>query len=172
MFGIKASIDYMGFVVRLRGSRLILETFTPLLSLYNIFLREKSVLRTITKLVSTRGPYVKKYVQSLRMDQCSLKASAKEQENDILIILQSMTNFLAKTKGNIPINNFKHDKTLILIDKVNKHFIWDVDPNICDLEYNYWKHCGDTSDEKDKEEKEERSGKKKIEELKPFTPLI
>ncbi|RDX66837.1 hypothetical protein CR513_54362, partial [Mucuna pruriens] len=40
----------------------ISETSTPLLSPYNIFRRQRSTLRSITSLISTRRPHVKEYV--------------------------------------------------------------------------------------------------------------
>ncbi|RDX66832.1 hypothetical protein CR513_54357, partial [Mucuna pruriens] len=57
----------------------ISETSTPLLSPYNIFRRQRSTLRSITSLISTRRPHVKEYVQSSKMECCSLAATSKEQ---------------------------------------------------------------------------------------------
>ncbi|KAK2658510.1 hypothetical protein Ddye_005043 [Dipteronia dyeriana] len=34
----------------------------------------------------------------------------------------------------IPIHCFEHDGTLVYTDKINDHFIWDVDPEICDAD--------------------------------------
>ena len=36
------------------------------------------------------------------------------------------------TKEDIPVHSFEADGTPIFTDKVNGHFIWDVDPNMCD----------------------------------------
>ncbi|RDX61397.1 hypothetical protein CR513_60385, partial [Mucuna pruriens] len=57
----------------------ISETSTPRLSLYNIFHRQRSTLRSITRLISTRRPHIKKYVQSSKMECCSLAATSEEQ---------------------------------------------------------------------------------------------
>jgi len=57
----------------------ISETQSPLLSPYNIFRRQRSALRSITRLISSKRPHVKEYVQSSRMDQCSLAATTEEQ---------------------------------------------------------------------------------------------
>ncbi|RDX80469.1 hypothetical protein CR513_38976, partial [Mucuna pruriens] len=57
----------------------ISETSTPLLSPYNIFRRQRSTLRSITRLISTRRPHIKEYVQSSKMECCSLAATSEEQ---------------------------------------------------------------------------------------------
>ena len=57
----------------------ISETHSPLLSPYNIFRRQRSALRSITRLISSKRPHVKEYVQSSIMDQCSLAATSEEQ---------------------------------------------------------------------------------------------
>ncbi|RDX69502.1 hypothetical protein CR513_51373, partial [Mucuna pruriens] len=57
----------------------ISKTSTPLLSPYNIFRRQRSTLRSITQLISTRRPHVKEYVQSSKMECCSLAATSEEQ---------------------------------------------------------------------------------------------
>jgi len=63
----------------------ISETQSPLLSPYNIFRRQRSALRSITRLISSKRPHVKEYVQSSRMDQCSLAATTEEQYVNIEI---------------------------------------------------------------------------------------
>ncbi|KAI5424799.1 hypothetical protein KIW84_030838 [Lathyrus oleraceus] len=57
----------------------IYETIPPLLSPYNIFKRQRSVTRSIRNLISTNHPHMKEYVQSSRLDQCSLRATNQEQ---------------------------------------------------------------------------------------------
>ncbi|KAI5429496.1 hypothetical protein KIW84_034183 [Lathyrus oleraceus] len=59
----------------------ISETIPPLLSPYNIFKRQRSVTRSIRNLISTNRPHMKEYVQSSRLDQCSLRATNQEQKN-------------------------------------------------------------------------------------------
>ncbi|RDY05635.1 hypothetical protein CR513_10510, partial [Mucuna pruriens] len=66
-----------------------------------------------------------------------------------------MTIHPADAKGKIPVHSFKHDETLIFTYR-------DIDPNMCDLECDCWKHFDDTNDEEDEEEKEDKSWKKKI----------
>ena len=38
-------------------------------------------------------------------------------------------------EDDIPIHSFGADGSVVYTDKVNGHFIWDVDPNLCDA---YW----------------------------------
>ncbi|KAI5409459.1 hypothetical protein KIW84_055047 [Lathyrus oleraceus] len=63
----------------------ISETIPPLLSPYNIFKRQTSVTRSIRNLISTNRPQMKEYVQSSRLDQCSLRATNQEQYVDLEI---------------------------------------------------------------------------------------
>ncbi|KAI5400362.1 hypothetical protein KIW84_065304 [Lathyrus oleraceus] len=63
----------------------ISETIPPLLSPYNIFKRQRSVNRSIRNLISTNHPHMKEYVQSSRLDQCSLRATNQEQYVDLEI---------------------------------------------------------------------------------------
>ncbi|KAI5444709.1 hypothetical protein KIW84_013111 [Lathyrus oleraceus] len=63
----------------------ISETIPPLLSSYNIFKRQRSVTRSIRNLISTNHPHMKEYVQSSRLDQCSLRATNQEQYIDLEI---------------------------------------------------------------------------------------
>ncbi|RDX93089.1 hypothetical protein CR513_24697, partial [Mucuna pruriens] len=57
----------------------ISEAIAPLLSPYNIFKRQRSTLRSITRLISTRRPNIKEYVQSSKMEGCALAATSEEQ---------------------------------------------------------------------------------------------
>lgn len=57
----------------------ISESSTPLLSPYNIFRRRRSSIRSIARLITSRRPPEKEFVQSSRMEQCSLVATSEEQ---------------------------------------------------------------------------------------------
>nr|KYP50969.1 polyprotein [Cajanus cajan] len=57
----------------------ISESTVPLLSPYNIFKCQRSTLRSIRQLVRTTRPHEKEYVQSSKMEQCSLMATSEEQ---------------------------------------------------------------------------------------------
>ncbi|KAI5434659.1 hypothetical protein KIW84_021474 [Lathyrus oleraceus] len=63
----------------------ISETIPHLLSPYNISKRQRSVTRSIRNLISTNRPHMKEYVQSSRLDQCSLRATNQEQYIDLEI---------------------------------------------------------------------------------------
>ena len=63
----------------------ISQTLNPLLSPYNIFKRHRYSLRSITSLITIKRPHMKEYVQSSRMDQCSLTATSEEQYVNIEI---------------------------------------------------------------------------------------
>ncbi|CAI8595172.1 unnamed protein product [Vicia faba] len=69
----------------------ISETVPPLLSPYNIFKKQRTITRSIRNLISTNRPQMKEYVQSSRLDQCSLRATNQEQYVD-LEIPQSLIN--------------------------------------------------------------------------------
>ena len=69
----------------------IAETVPPLLSPYNIFKKQRTITRSIRNLISTNRPHMKEYVQSARLDQCSLRATNQEQYVD-LEIPQSLIN--------------------------------------------------------------------------------
>jgi len=57
----------------------ISETSTPLISPYNIFRRRRHSLRSITQLITSRRPPEKEYVQSSRLEQCTLVSTQQEQ---------------------------------------------------------------------------------------------
>ncbi|QCD84109.1 Viral movement protein [Vigna unguiculata] len=56
----------------------ISETSTPLISPYNIFRRRRHSLRSITQLITSRRPPEKEYVQSSRLEQCTLVSTQQE----------------------------------------------------------------------------------------------
>ncbi|KAI5407905.1 hypothetical protein KIW84_053954 [Lathyrus oleraceus] len=81
-YGIRASLrrrDAYGVNISKQKDAQISETIPPLLSPYNIFKRQRSVTRSIRNLISTNRPHMKEYVQSSRLDQCSLRATNQEQ---------------------------------------------------------------------------------------------
>ncbi|KAH9769371.1 hypothetical protein KPL71_011974 [Citrus sinensis] len=57
----------------------ISESSYPLLSPYQLYKRPSSFTRSIRTLISTRRPHPKEYIQSSRLDQCSLQATLAEQ---------------------------------------------------------------------------------------------
>ncbi|WVY98415.1 hypothetical protein V8G54_030566 [Vigna mungo] len=57
----------------------ISESSTPLLSPYNIFRRRRSSIRSIARLITSRRPPKKEFVQSSQIEQCSLVATPEEQ---------------------------------------------------------------------------------------------
>ncbi|KAI5423648.1 hypothetical protein KIW84_030028 [Lathyrus oleraceus] len=87
-YGIRASLirrGAYGVNISKEKDAQISETIPPLLSLYNIFKRQRSVTRSIRNLISTNRPHMKEYVQSSRLDQCSLRATNQEQYVDLEI---------------------------------------------------------------------------------------
>nr|KYP68911.1 polyprotein [Cajanus cajan] len=50
-------------------------------------------------------------------------------------------------EGRIPIHAVYADGKEVYTDRINGHFIWDVDPGMCDPECNCWMHSGDTGEE-------------------------
>ncbi|KAH9680124.1 hypothetical protein KPL71_026424 [Citrus sinensis] len=55
------------------------ESSYPLLSPYQLYKHPSSFTRSIRTLISTRRPHPKEYIQSSRLDQCSLQATPAEQ---------------------------------------------------------------------------------------------
>ena len=57
----------------------ITESSLPLISPYHMYRKPYSFTKTIKTLISTKRPSPKEYIQSSRLDQCALKATAAEQ---------------------------------------------------------------------------------------------
>ena len=57
----------------------ISESSYPLLSPYHLYKRPRSFTHSIRTLISTHRPHPKEYIQSSRLDQCSLQATPAEQ---------------------------------------------------------------------------------------------
>ncbi|KAH9716892.1 hypothetical protein KPL71_021626 [Citrus sinensis] len=57
----------------------ISESSYPLLNPYHLYKRPSSFTRSIRTLISTRRPHPKEYIQSSRLDQCSLQETPAEQ---------------------------------------------------------------------------------------------
>lgn len=51
----------------------------PLISPYQLYKRNTSLIRSIRTLISTRRPHPKEYVQSSKLDQCAIQATQAEQ---------------------------------------------------------------------------------------------
>ena len=63
----------------IRESAQINESSFPLLSPYHLYKRPHSFTRSIRTIISTKRPHPKEYIQSSRLDQCSLQATTTEQ---------------------------------------------------------------------------------------------
>lgn len=92
----------------------IFEIIPSLLSLYNIFKRQNSIIRSIRNLISTNHPHMEEYVGSSWLDQCTLRAKNQEQYVD-LEISQYLINHW-KTKGYTTL----HFGVVMLILSLNK----------------------------------------------------
>ena len=55
------------------------ESSMPLISPYKLYQRSNSFTKSIRTLISTKRPALKEYIQSSRLDQCTLQASQAEQ---------------------------------------------------------------------------------------------
>ncbi|KAH9697730.1 hypothetical protein KPL71_023729 [Citrus sinensis] len=71
----------------------ISESSYPLLSPYHLYKRPSSFTRSIRTLISTRRPHPKEYIQSSRLDQCSLQATPAEQYVTLEIPLELISNW-------------------------------------------------------------------------------
>ncbi|KAH9780637.1 hypothetical protein KPL71_008149 [Citrus sinensis] len=71
----------------------ISESSYPLLSPYHLYKRPSSFTRSIRTLISTRRPHPKEYIQSSRLDQCSLQATSAEQYVTLEIPSELISNW-------------------------------------------------------------------------------
>ncbi|KAH9752122.1 hypothetical protein KPL71_014573 [Citrus sinensis] len=71
----------------------ISESSYPLLSPYQLYKCPSSFTRSIRTLISTRRPHPKEYIQSSRLDQCSLQATPAEQYVTLEIPSELISNW-------------------------------------------------------------------------------
>ena len=71
----------------------ITESSLPLISPYHLYKKPSSFTKTIKTLISTKRPSPKEYIQSSRLDQCALKATAAEQYVALEIPLELITTW-------------------------------------------------------------------------------
>ncbi|KAH9697986.1 hypothetical protein KPL71_023827 [Citrus sinensis] len=71
----------------------ISESSYPLISPYQLYKRLSSFTRSIRTLISTRRPHPKEYIQSSRLDQCSLQATSAEQYVTLEIPSELISNW-------------------------------------------------------------------------------
>ncbi|KAH9751684.1 hypothetical protein KPL71_014389 [Citrus sinensis] len=71
----------------------ISESSYPLISPYQLYKRPSSITRSIRTLISTRRPHPKEYIQSSRLDQCSLQATPAEQYVTLEIPSELISNW-------------------------------------------------------------------------------
>ncbi|KAH9750675.1 hypothetical protein KPL71_013962 [Citrus sinensis] len=71
----------------------ISESSYPLLSPYQLYKRPSSFTRSIRTLISTRRPHPKEYIQSSRLDQCSLQATPAKQYVTLEIPSELISNW-------------------------------------------------------------------------------
>ncbi|KAH9752716.1 hypothetical protein KPL71_014813 [Citrus sinensis] len=71
----------------------ISESSYPLISPYHLYKRPSSFTRSIRTLISTRRPHPKEYIQSSRLDQCSLQATSAEQYVTLEIPSELISNW-------------------------------------------------------------------------------
>ncbi|KAH9697790.1 hypothetical protein KPL71_023757 [Citrus sinensis] len=71
----------------------ISESSYPLISPYHLYKRPSSFTRSIRTLISTRRPHPKEYIQSSRLDQCSLQATPAEQYVTLEIPSELISNW-------------------------------------------------------------------------------
>jgi len=69
-------------------------------------------------------------------------------------IFQSLMISPVTKERKIPLAGVFPDGRPLFTDKVIRHFIWDVNPDLCDSACDYWKHTGDSSDDEDEDDEE------------------
>ena len=88
------------------------ESSFPLLSPYHLYKRPHSFTRSIRTLISTKIPHPKEYIQSSRLDQCSLQATTAEQYVTLEIPLELISNWQREGYTHLHIEGVKLILTL------------------------------------------------------------
>jgi len=69
-------------------------------------------------------------------------------------IFQSLMISPVTKERKIPLAGVFPDGRPLFTDKVNGHFIWDVNPDMCDSDCDCWKHTRDSSDDEDEDDED------------------
>ncbi|KAH9671202.1 hypothetical protein KPL70_017268 [Citrus sinensis] len=88
------------------------ESSFPLLSPYHLYKRPHSFTRSIRILISTRRPQPKEYIQSSRLDQCSLQATTAEQYVTLEIPPELISNWQRESYTHLHIGGVRLILTL------------------------------------------------------------
>ncbi|KAL5861377.1 hypothetical protein ACOSQ3_002687 [Xanthoceras sorbifolium] len=74
-------------------------------------------------------------LQFQRQTDGSIKTTfqlSQPSSDDTTHIFQSMMITPVASEEDIPVHAFYPDGSVVYTDKINGHFIWDIDPNMCD----------------------------------------
>jgi len=69
-------------------------------------------------------------------------------------IFQSLMISPVTKERKIPLAGVFPDGKPLFTDKVNGHFIWDANPDLCDSDCDCWRHTGDSSDDEDEDDED------------------
>ena len=94
----------------------------------------EKAFETVAPVVATDTTYVKEPDGSIKTIYEPISSSKASSSSDTPPIFQALMIRPITTKDDIPIHSFLADKSPIYTDKINDHFIWDVDPNMCDAD--------------------------------------
>ncbi|KAK0584296.1 hypothetical protein LWI29_010710 [Acer saccharum] len=103
-----------------------------------VFLDEAPVVATDTK-------YVPQPDGSIKTIYAHLPGSKVPSSSETPPIFQALVIQPVTTEDDIPIHSFEADGSPIYTDKIRGHFIWDVDPNMCDADCICRRYLKDTS---------------------------
>ncbi|KAH9792714.1 hypothetical protein KPL71_004243 [Citrus sinensis] len=92
----------------------ISESSYPLISPYQLYKRPNSFTRSIRTLISTQRPHPKEYIQSSRLDQCSLQATPAEQYVTLEIPSELISNWKREARLAMLDTRFKQYQDVVI----------------------------------------------------------
>ncbi|KAK0597099.1 hypothetical protein LWI29_021834 [Acer saccharum] len=107
------------------------EKLTEIMPLEWITNYEKT-FENVAPVVATDTRYVTQSDGSIKTIYQPISGPTSSTVSNTPPIFQALMIQPVTTEDDIPIHNFEADGTPIYTDKINSHFIWDVDPNMCD----------------------------------------
>jgi hypothetical protein len=96
----------------------------------------EKVFQNTTPVVASDTKYVKEADGSIKTIYEPLSGSDASSSSSAPPIFQALMIRPVITEDDIPIHSFQADGSVVYTDKINGHFIWDVDPNMCDADLN------------------------------------
>ncbi|KAK0574280.1 hypothetical protein LWI29_020952 [Acer saccharum] len=94
----------------------------------------EKTFQDVAHVVATNTKYVHQPDGSIKTIYEPLTGSKASSSSGTPPIFQALMIQPVTTEDDIPIHSFEADGSPIYTNKINGHFIWDVDPNMCDVD--------------------------------------